>query len=155
MLGMRVGAMANWRQSHSCNCKVSVKIHVLLLGSCKYGVIVQGFYYDCRMCEVGRMDSTVVLKQATSACPGQAQLYYFAARLELSRTSAVSSGVSVDRAIHWLVRCVRDFYVEVSAVEALSTKRVLVLYRQVYHSLEVWPSCFSAYCLMYVNCHTV
>lgn len=96
-----------------------------------------------RMCEVGGMDSAAVLKQATQACPRRAEFYYFAARLELSKTT--SGGVASGRgcncsegcagghaegAVKWLVRCIRSFYTQ-SSEEKLSTKKVLILYRQV------------------------
>lgn len=98
-----------------------------------------------RMKEVGMMDGCEVLRQAIQACPRRAELYYFAARLELSRTKPVAaSGIAeqscsctgecdghhLDRAVEWLVICVKAFYAQMPE-EQLTTKQVLILYR--YH----------------------
>lgn len=76
---------------------------------------------------MGGLESSVVLKQATAACPRRAELYYFAARLELSRVSSDGRGGS-SRAVKWLVSCVKDFYAKIPQ-ENMSTKLVLTLYR--------------------------
>lgn len=77
------------------------------------------------------MNSSDVLKQAVQSCPRRAELYYLAARLELSRTDPqkeCEGQVSrVKEAVEWLVECVRKFYVD--APKELSTAGVLTLYR--------------------------
>ena len=55
----------------------------------------------------------VILNRALTACPRDAQLYYFAARLELLALSSDSKLDVTDcsqRAIEWLERCIRSFY---------------------------------------------
>ena len=98
------------------------------------------------------MDSNEVMVKATSACPRKAELYYLAARLELSRakiplklsseaknsnTSSSDAGMSegdstshhdrLEKAVEWLVRCVKNFYS--SPPGELSTAQMLTLYR--------------------------
>ena len=58
-------------------------------------------------------DSEVILNRALTACPHDAQLYYFAARLELlalSSDSKLDVAECSQRAIEWLERCIRSFY---------------------------------------------
>ena len=99
------------------------------------------------MKELGQEDCSEVLTQAIAANARKVELYYLAARIELSRgcatppggsgavrkgkggVSVVSArgGSSVDNAVEWLVKCVRRFYVDTPP--EMSTKLVLVLYR--------------------------
>jgi hypothetical protein len=84
------------------------------------------------MRELSGMDCKTELEHATSACPRKPELYYFAARLELSRRLPEEGGASLaagscEVAVQWLVKCVRNYYCELP--EELSTKEVLILYR--------------------------
>lgn len=94
------------------------------------------------MKELGHEDSTSVLTRAITANPRKVELYYLAARIELSKPSAdgsggatppgegsvaVREGSGVKSAVEWLVKCVRQFYVDTPP--EMSTKLVLVLYR--------------------------
>ncbi len=67
------------------------------------------------------MDSTPVLEKATQTCTRKPELYYLAARLELSKDKA-------PLAVKWLMMCVKSFYLEQSD-EPTSTAQVLTLYR--------------------------
>lgn len=51
-------------------------------------------FYACRINELGDMDCSVELERATSTCPRRPEIYYFAARLELSRASSATEGES-------------------------------------------------------------
>ncbi len=86
------------------------------------------------MKDVNHDDSAQVLTQAISANPRKVELYYLAARIELSRASPSPPGNSspreesaAEKAVEWLVKCVKKFYVH--PPEEVSTKLVLVLYR--------------------------
>lgn len=87
-----------------------------------------------RMRELSEMDCMADLERATASFPRKPELYYFAARLELSKASpeeGVSGGgnKSCEMAVQWLVKCARSYYTELP--KQLSTKEVLILYRWV------------------------
>ena len=94
------------------------------------------------MKELGHEDSTSVLTQAITANPRKVELYYLAARVQLSKpcgdgsnavtppgegSVSVRDGSGVKSAVEWLVKCVRQFYVDTPP--EMSTKLVLILYR--------------------------
>lgn len=88
------------------------------------------------MREIQGLDSSSVLEQAVSICPMNAELYYLGARLELARSKSKSGQSTaggatrgtVQKAISWLVKCVREFFA-CNKSEILSTSQVLTLYR--------------------------
>lgn len=125
-------------------CEVGENLSEWMQMRCKFAWVKMSCNLDelclCRMKTQGGEDGSEVLGQAIEANPRQVELYYLAARLELSsvsprapesasseQDSVKEGGGSADRAVRWLVRCIRSFYV--GPPEILSTKQVLVLYR--------------------------
>lgn len=88
----------------------------------------------CRMKEIGHMTCNAELERSITACPRTPELYYFAARMELSRSAQPSPS---KEAVRWLFRCVRDYYYPDLPAD-LSLSQVLILYRYVGGK---WPSC--------------
>ena len=101
----------------------------------------------------------VIVRRALTACPHEAQLYYFAARLELL---ALPSGSRLDvtecsqRAIDWLERCIKSFYKSPTSSVEPSLLYRYVLYRWVWSasgledcSVHVY---YGLYCLSVVAC---
>ena len=73
------------------------------------------------------MTCNAELECSITACPQTPMLYYFAARVELSRSAQATPS---KEAVRWLFRCVRDYYQELPAAD-FSLSQVLILYRYI------------------------
>lgn len=69
------------------------------------------------------MTCNAELERSITACPHTPELYYFSARLELTRRAPSKE------AVRWLFRCVRGYYQDLPT--DLSLSQVLILYRYV------------------------